>query len=263
MRIGLVQTRGIGDIIIALPIASYLINRGHEIFWPIDGRFLQSFADAAPQIHFRPVTPRGNGDRAPASFFVDEPLAILKSEGCDVTLPLYSYFSRAGVVVNPALAAHLKFDEYKYAVAGVPFAEKWRLEIRRNADRERALYDRMVPSEPYACLHLEASDIAISTDAVKALTGGLPVVRISPQTEIIFDWLLVIEKASHLIMLDSCYSNIVEQLGFKNQKHLLLRSPRELTPVYKNGWTFVHKRAAVAPTPRARQPDENLQGSIR
>jgi hypothetical protein len=257
MRIGLIQTRGIGDIIIALPIAEYLSNLGHEIIWPIDSKFLPSFTDAAPQIHFRPVMSEAGGDMASNSYFVNEPAAILRHERCETTLTLYSRFREPGVVRDPALAASLKFDEYKYAVAGVPFIEKWRLSIRRNTARERALYDRVAPTLPYACIHLEGSNVSISNDEVSALTGGLPVVRISPETNNIFDWLLVIEKAARLIMIDSCYSNLVEQLGFTTQKHLLLRSPCGSTPVYKNGWRFVPSRAAVAPNPPRSPPQSD------
>lgn len=244
MRIGLVQTRGIGDIIIALPIANYLANRGHQILWPIDARFLSSFAAAAPYVRFLPVSGGDDNGKSPDSYFVHDPIALLNSESCEITLPLYSFFTGPGMPPNAALANHLKFDEYKYAVAGVPFAEKWQLSIRRNADRELALYDRLALSPPYACLHVDGSNIAVSPDAVNSLAGGMPVVQISPRTDNIFDWLLVIEKASHLIMIDSCYSNLVEQLGFTTPKHLLLRSPCALTPVYKNGWTFMLMRAA-------------------
>jgi hypothetical protein len=258
MRIGLIQTRGIGDIIIALPIANYLVNQGHEIFWPIDARFLASFANAAPHIQFRPVAGGDDKDKDSDSYFVHDPLAILKSESCESILPLYSFYTGPGRLPNAALDSHLKFDEYKYAVAGVPFAEKWQLSLRRNADRERALYDRLVPSRPYACVHLEGSDLTVSADAVKALTGDLPVVQISPQSDDIFDWLVIIERAAHLIMIDSCFSNLVEQLGLKNPKHLLLRSPCALTPVYKNDWTFLLMRAAGTTGPFPKQTKSSV-----
>jgi len=36
MQIGLIQTRGIGDIIIALPIADFFTAKGYKVTWPID-----------------------------------------------------------------------------------------------------------------------------------------------------------------------------------------------------------------------------------
>lgn len=102
MRIGLVQTRGIGDIIIALPIAQSFVNDGHEVFWPIDSRFVSSFQAAA----------------------------------------------------------------------------------------------------------------------LREVARGLPIVEIRSLTDSVFDWLRVIERASCLLMIDSCYANLVEQLGIQVRKCL-------------------------------------------
>lgn len=51
-RVGLIQTRGLGDIVIALPIAEYLYRQGSEVFWPIDSRFLPHFVSSFPHINF-------------------------------------------------------------------------------------------------------------------------------------------------------------------------------------------------------------------
>jgi len=52
--LGLIQSRGIGDIIIALPIAKYYHDRGVEVYWPIDARFLPSFQNAVDYVKFIP-----------------------------------------------------------------------------------------------------------------------------------------------------------------------------------------------------------------
>jgi hypothetical protein len=54
-RIGFIQTRGIGDIIIALPIADAFIEQGCEVYWPIDAAFVSAFAAAKPEVRFLPV----------------------------------------------------------------------------------------------------------------------------------------------------------------------------------------------------------------
>jgi hypothetical protein len=239
MKIGLIQTRGIGDIIIALPIAQYFIDQGHEVVWPIDARFVASFRGANPRVKFCPVTPNGRGPLGSTTYFVDEPQSILRVNACDTTYVLYSFLTGYRVA-NSELTRHLKFDEYKYAVTGVPFSEKWRLRIERDAEREERLFERVAPRGPYVLLHVEGSDASLATTAVRAAVGDLPVVSISQITDNIFDWLLVIERAERLVMIDSCFANLVEQIGITCPKHLWLRSPMPLTPVYRNGWSFLY-----------------------
>jgi hypothetical protein len=240
VRIGLIQTRGIGDIIIALPLAQFLLDRGHEVLWPIDSRFLPSFQAANPDVRFLPVihpSPAA-GPRGPKSYFLDEPLRQLRAAGCEVVHMLYSHLGGAAIA-RPDLAPYLKFDEYKYAVAEVPFAEKWRLSLRRDREREALLFSRVVPSEPYIVVHTEGSDATVPSTAIAELARGRPVVEIRPLSDNVFDWLQVIERASGLLMIDSCYSNLVEQLGLPATKHLWLRTPSPFTPVYRNGWVFM------------------------
>ena len=43
MKIGFIQTGAIGDIVIALPAAKWYVDRGCQIFWPIDSRFFDFF----------------------------------------------------------------------------------------------------------------------------------------------------------------------------------------------------------------------------
>jgi hypothetical protein len=46
MKIGIVQTRGLGDVVIAVPLAMWYADRGCEVLWPIDSEFIASFAFA-------------------------------------------------------------------------------------------------------------------------------------------------------------------------------------------------------------------------
>jgi hypothetical protein len=201
MRIGLVQTRGIGDIIIALPLAQYLIDSGHEVIWPIDARFLASFQPANGDIKFLPVAPEV-GRTGPRPYFFDEPVAKLRAAGCDAIRVLYSHL--AGIQPSrPDLTGHLKFDEYKYAVANVPFSEKWRLAIRRDPSREARLFSQIVHSQPYVVVHSEGSCVSINLTSMPEGARGMPVVNIRPLTDNIFDWLLVIERAECIVMIST------------------------------------------------------------
>jgi hypothetical protein len=249
-RLGLIQSRGIGDIIIALPIAKWYHDHGVEVHWPIDARFLSSFEPAVDYVRFIPFafSPTTEG-------FVHQPLRLLKAVPCQRIVPLYSFLSNCAVNV-PALFHSLKFDEYKYAVTGVPFAEKWRLQLKRNPQREQDFYNRVVRSENYIVVHRQGSN-ATTAAAIPAKYQGHQVIEIEELTDCIFDWLLVLERAKFLMLLDSCFANLVEQLGFPNEKIFLLRSEVRFTPVLRSNWSF--GAASPAPEPAAKPPARREQ----
>jgi len=230
-RLGLIQSRGLGDIIIALPIAKYWADAGWDVYWPIDARFLPSFRDAVDYVHFIPFA----FDNTTNGFLM-EPIRILKAQGCEKIITLYSYISNAKVS-DPVLFNSLKFDEYKYAIAGVPFSLKWSLSITRNQQREESLYSRLVKQKDYIVTHLTGSNCRMAHRPDPKF-AGMQVIDIQEQTESIFDWLRIIENAKQLVMVDSCFSNLTEQLNISIPKALYLRSDTRFTPVYKNGWKF-------------------------
>lgn len=238
MKLGLIQTRGIGDIVIALPAAQALIAAGNEIYWPIDESWIPDFAEAEPAVHWLPVTAAAHTQ----DYFLHQPRQLLATAGCDRQIVLYSYLTGL-TVENERAAASLKFDEYKYAVCGVPFMSKWQLRLARNAEREDALREDLGLSQPYAVIHLEGSNTKaqIEPSRLEILCHGLTRIEIAPGTARLLDWLGVIDGAACIIMIDSVFSNLVEQLGLAPQakKYLVLRSPALFTPVYARGWQFL------------------------
>jgi len=230
--IGLIQTRGIGDIIIALPIADYYLEQGLRVYWPIEARFVPMFSRVKPQVNFIPVEPG-------ADAMVERPQRLLKEAGVAKTVMLYSSLSGGYVVEKPRLAASLKFDEYKYAVANVPFARKWDLRIRRDASREAALHESLKITRPYVCTHTTGSDFSLKLNVPSDWSEKYQIVEMRELTDSPFDWLYTLEHASKLLLLDSCFSNLVEQLNLPVEKYFLLRSPINFTPVLRNEWTYV------------------------
>jgi len=53
------------------------------------------------------------------------------------------------------------------------------------------------------------------------------------------DWLGVIEGAQSLIMVDSVYANLVDQLGLGDDRYFIQRSHVGLTPVLGQHWTWL------------------------
>ncbi len=236
MKIGLIQTRGIGDIIIAAPIAYYFIHQGHEVFWPVDSRFYAAVQAAFPEIRFILINKEETGD-ATLAYFYSQPLAELIAFGCDSIRSLYSYLSDLDIV-DQKLAKSLKFDEYKYAITGVPFDQKWKLMVNRNLEREQALFDRLDIRGEYLVMHEQGSNFKLDIRLPEDMLLDYQVVRISELSDNPFDWIGVIDRASVFVCVDSCFANLAEQLNLCERKYLFLRSDIRTTPVFKNNWQF-------------------------
>lgn len=230
-NIGIIQSRGIGDIIIALPIAKWYSERGFHVHWPIDESFFPSFSSVVDYVNFIPFkfshTIRG---------FLAEPMRMLNELGCDPIIPLYSFLSGANLPRRD-LFGSLKFDEYKYAISGVPFCEKWNLSLKRNLGRENALFQKIIKTEKYVVEHLTGSNCHF--DNPFNFDPSFQIVKITPETENIFDWIKILENAEFLVMVDSCFSNLVEQLGITKQKAFILRSDVRFTPVLLSNWKIM------------------------
>jgi hypothetical protein len=236
-KIGFIQTRGIGDIIIALPIAHYFHKMGYKVLWPIDSKFVPFMAFAAPYVSFLPVDYHSLSLSGPEEYFVNAPLKLLKKAGCSDIRLLYN--ALGGKLTDPHLGISLKFDEYKYAVCKVPFQEKWNLHIERNMDREMLLYKSLGIIEEYVCIHRQDSNIISGVSMIETWQKRYRVIEVSEKTDNPLDWIYTLENANKLMLLDSCFANLVEQLNWQTEKYLILRSKAQVTPVFKNGWTFI------------------------
>jgi hypothetical protein len=239
MKIGLIQTRGIGDLIIALPIAQYFAERGHQVHWPIDPKFLGFMQRAYPRVNFIAVdTPDCRDGQGARDFFYNEPLQKIKALNCDPIFCLYSHMDGMKGP-NERLAHSLKFDEYKYAVTKVPFSEKWKLKIERNKERELDLFRRLDIKGRYICVHSEGENFKANIDLPADWRKDFQIVPVSPITDSVFDWIYTFENAAKLVMIDSCFSNLVDQLNIECEKYLVLgKAAAQFTPVFRNGWIF-------------------------
>jgi len=236
--IGLIQPGGIGDIIIALPIAKFFVDKGFDVFYPIHKNYMSSFVPAAPYVNFI-----GLEDTKSIQDAILTPQEILEKLACSQIFNLISYLNtNQELINNKKLTEFLKFDQYKYAVTGVPFKNKWELQIVRNPEREAALCSKLNLdlSINYCVTHLEGSNFKIEENQIKSVLQNQKVINIENLTDNIFDWLTIIENAKNILMIDSCYANLVEQLNLNIKKTLILRSPVSFTPVFLNDWQFTY-----------------------
>lgn len=234
-RLGIIQSRGLGDLIITLPIAHYYYKEGWDIYWPICEEFVSSMKPTAPWVNWIPIP----FDR-PGRYFYDVPMERLRNFRCDEILPLYQALTGHPEFSNEIYFQYTKFDQYKYIRAGVPFHHKWQLNncITRDLDREQTLYNRVVTNPNYAILHLQGWDHKAQFDP-SIIPQDWAQIEITPMTDNIFDWLTVIERAQSIIMVDSSMANLVDQLGLGDDRYFIPRSHIGLTPVQGHHWHWI------------------------
>jgi hypothetical protein len=236
-KLGIIQSRGLGDIIIALPIAKHYADEGWEVYWPICDQFYGSVKDHAPWVKWIhvPTDPQGQ-------FFYNEPMKRLKNFKCDEIICLYQALNVVPELSNVPYFQVEKFDEFKYTKAGVPFLNKWRLNecFTRNPQKEQELYDRLRDtSEHYVVYHTEGSTYKCAAD-LSNIPPDWQQIEIKEQAGYsIFDWLKIIEGAEALILIDSVFSNLVDQLLIDVDKYWIPRSHIHLTPVLGSTWTIL------------------------
>lgn len=233
-RLGIIQSRGLGDLIISLPIAGHYHKQGYEIYWPICDEFMGSMTRAAPWVKWIPLQPDTG------AFFYDVPMARLKNFKVDEVICLYQALTGHPEFSAEKYFQYTKFDQYKYIRAGVPFLDKWRLSeyITRDSQREQALYDQLVTNSNYVVTHLEGSTARATFDTAM-IPQDWQTINIDQQTDSIFDWLKILEGAQSLVMIDSVFANLVDQMHIGDDRYFIQRSHIGLTPVQGGHWTWI------------------------
>jgi hypothetical protein len=224
---GIILPGKIGDIIICLPIAKHYFDMGYEIYWPIYDFYIKNFTNYVNYVNFIPIS---------INNCIQNSIHILNNLNCEIIdLSFTSPNSWHNENTRRFLNQNNPFDEFRYELANVPFSKKWTLEIQRNYINEDILYQQLVKKD-YVAMHLEGSD------GRKEITIENPfdyqIIDITQKTDSIFDWIKILQNAKKLVMFDSCFANLVEQLNLHNKKIFLLRSDKLRTPVLKNNWTI-------------------------
>lgn len=236
-KLGIIQSRGLGDILIALPIAYHYKQEDYEIYWPICQEFYSSVKDSAPWVNWIPIATDSTG-----AFFYETPIISLQSKNCDEIICLYQSLNVVPELCEVPWFQIQHFDEFKYTKAGVPFIKKWTLKdcIQRNTMREQALYNSLVRKPNFYVTQLKGSTFTAHPDLSSVPLDWQRIDVDENITDSIFDWLTIIEKCTALICIDSALSNLVDMLQLNvNDKYWIPRSHIHLTPVLGTNWTIL------------------------
>ena len=235
--IGILQPGRIGDIIINLPIAKHYSDLGYNVVWPIAAPFIKSFTYAADYVQFIPVK---HDNAADIMNWHRDAEWILNQFDCEKVLDLLYDFPGSSITSTLWHQSKQNFDEYRYTSSDVPFEKKWNLKINRNIDREMELYTTLVKQEKYVVTHLTSSagrkQITLSDD----ILNDYQVIDITPVTNNVFDWCTILEKAAKLIMVDSCFVNLVEGLNLNDNKVLIPKGGTYQMPIVRTKWKVVN-----------------------
>jgi hypothetical protein len=230
--IGILRPGKIGDIIICLPIAKHYFNNSYRVIWPIHESLYNMFNAVAG--HYVTFIPIQSYNWADCTRKCIERLRCINKK-IDLLYTFDGYWGSENT--RKFQQNNTPFDQFNYELANVPFDKKWKLDIKRNKDREVDLYNKLVKQEKYAVVHFTGS---ISQRRINLENdGSYQIIEITPCTNNIFDWLTIIEKSKKLILLDSCFANLVEQLNLDNKKYFLKRSEYKATPTLRNKWTII------------------------
>ncbi len=245
-NIGIIRPCKIGDIIISLPIGKYYFNNGYKVYWPIMSKYYEMFQEVAGHyINFIPIT---NSDFFVVNSAKYELINKKISNILNLTFNIGSFYD-----VNSLnfAASNTPFDQFIYKLANVPFENKWKLDIKRNFEKEDKVYSSLISKDNYSVCHFEVDYNKYGWQKGSQTKDGYlnlciekiknPIIEIKESLNIksVFYWLKVIENADQLFLVDSCFLNLVEGLNITKDNNILLRSKTKETPTLKNNWNII------------------------
>lgn len=209
-KLGIIQPGRIGDIIICLPIAKWYSDKGYEVLWPVEKDMIKNFEGYIDYVKFVPI--EFDCRRAHQVCFENFCTTVIDLA---FTVPGANQMNSQNYLIQDIYS----FDEFKYFLADVPFEEKWKLSINRNKQKEEELRNRVGAFGDYVVVQEKASDYK---RFVKWENSDVKRIDITPISDSVFDWLGVFENAKQHIFIESCLSNLVDQLNIPVEKNVLL-----------------------------------------
>jgi len=212
----LIQPGAFGDIFLCVPIAKYYSDAGYKVYWPVTNKFFSTLK------YFPYVNP----------ILLSEDVLDqdwLRSDVMKI-LPMLDQYDK---IVNladrgphpTAQQPWENFEQCKYRLAEVPFAEKNNLSWQRNKNKEKELFNLLGLSDQdeYAVVHkidsrnevAEVPNINLRVVEVREIEGfNIP------------DWFLVFSKAKQIFCIESSIHQFLDGVvNYLPEERFLLKRP--------------------------------------
>jgi hypothetical protein len=137
-----------------------------------------------------------------------------------------------------------KFDQSFYDQLSINFNKRWSsFFVMRDYEREAELYDRSNTKDNFIFVH-DDHDRGMSVDA-KYLQDKNIIKSDRKKTNIIFDYLSILENAKEIHCIESSFLFLVDSFNFKGKlfNHRYARQyPENNTPTLRNEWNILNKK---------------------
>jgi len=236
-KLGIIQPGRIGDIIITLPIAAHYAKLGYKIIWPIMYPYQPMFQSVIDYVEFIPIT------NNVYYTYTEAKKIVHNDEYIDIC------FGFPDSLENNKLyeSQNKSFDEYKYELAKVSFTEKFNLQINRNHIDEQLTYDKVVNQKDYIVLHTLTQRGTPVINFADLNINQYQIIQIDPNYDGktgVFSWLKILENAKKLIVTNSAFLNLINQLGINEQNRIYYKSCNQQykikeEPILKGNWRII------------------------
>jgi len=223
--IKILQVGRMGDIIVCLPIAKHYFDLGYTIIWPVCSEYI-SVSDYVKYVNFIDI---GSISDTNICDLYNTQKNIVDYDVLDLSIGFGNY-----ELDTNWIGSKLRFDEWKYKIANVPFSKKFNLEITRIPEKENNLVSS-IQKNNYIVTHSHGTRGSYNFNIHNAI-------EISPiEGYSVFDWLKVIELSNHIYCVDSCIANLINQLDIKvnNRSFRPYRPLVVFPPVLKDDWIIL------------------------
>lgn len=224
------QQLGIGDVFFCQKIAKHYVDQGYTVVWPVreDLLWYNDYLNA-PGIHF--VTP---GTKIHVNDKEVEPDVVLDLQNADQIAKCISVLEAKYEYVN--LDWHDWADYFNFT---------------RNKDKEDSLYYDVLglkDDEEYAFInpYVGTPPNTVMKEAMKDIKVDIKRVDIQFLTDYnVLDWCRVLEDATEIHMVDTCFNYVIDKLQPKAKiKNLYSRftpgSWHDVGKLFKLDWNYLN-----------------------
>jgi len=209
----IIQSGAMGDIFIVAPIAKYYYDKGYSVFWPVREQYNNFVLKYLPYVNAGLIDEKNYPT-------IDEDWLRSDAMNMKKMLQTFKYdlvIDTSDRDVLPDQRPDESYEEYKYRVAGVPFAMKNHLLWERDLGKEERLiahiednYDIDIQKDRFIVTHLGNSEIAeVPKLEYRKVINITPIITKYDTFEIA-DWFPIIAKSEAVYCIKSAVHQFID-----------------------------------------------------